>query len=204
MNYDINHEYVSISSQTAMHRIILIHGWGADADDLLPIGNEIIKISKIDFEVISLRAPGLHPNNVGRQWYGLYPPNWNEAENEVNQLLLSLRKLDTCNIPLKKTILLGFSQGGAMAIHVGCQLDIGLIVSCSGYPHPDWKPDKSPPILISHGLMDEVVPLSASKNIYQKIKSVSQNFCELNEFDGYHQIDPNLINSINLKIKELF
>ena len=205
MKYDINHEYVSISSQTAKHRIILIHGWGADADDLLPIGKEIIEISKVDFEVLSLRAPSLHPNNIGRQWYGLYPHNWNDADDEVNQLILSLKKLDTCNIPLKKTILLGFSQGGAMAINVGCQLDIGLIVSCSGYPHPNWKPEKKyPPILISHGLMDEVVPISASKNIYQKIKSVSQNFCELNEFDGFHQIDPNLINVINFKIKELF
>ena len=172
---------------------------------LLPIGKEIIEISNVDFEILSLRAPSEHPNNTGRQWYGLYPPNWNEAEDEVNQLLLSLRKLDICNIPLKKTILFGFSQGGAMAIDVGCQLDIGLIVSCSGYPHPNWKPRKKyPPILISHGLMDEVVPISASKNIYQRIKSLSQNFCELNEFHGYHQIDPNLINSINLKIKELF
>ena len=205
MKYDINHEYVSISSQTAKHRIILIHGWGADADDLLPIGNQIIEISNLDFEVLSLRAPSLHPNNTGRQWYGLYPPNWDEANEGVNQLLLSLRKLDTCTIPLKKTILLGFSQGGAMAIDVGCQLDIGLIVSCSGYPHHNWKPKKKyPPILISHGLMDDVVPISTSKNIYQKIKNISHNFCELNEFDGYHQIDPNLINSINLKIKELF
>ena len=159
MKYDINHEYVSISSQTAKHRIILIHGWGADANDLLPIGKEIIEISKVDFEVLSLRAPSLHPNNTGRQWYGLYPPDWNKAEDEVNQLLLSLKKLDTCNIPLKKTLLLGFSQGGAMAIDVGCQLDIGLIVSCSGYPHPNWKPQKKcPPIIISHGLMDEIVP----------------------------------------------
>ena len=206
MKYDINHEYVSISSQTAKYRIILLHGWGADADDLLTVGREIIEISKVDFEVLSLRASGLHPNKTGRQWYSLYPPNWNEAEDEVNQLLLSLRKLDEYNnIPLKKTILLGFSQGGAMAIDVGCQLDIGLIVSCSGYPHPNWKPDeKCPPVLISHGRMDEVVPLIASKNIYHKIKSVSQNFCELNTFDGYHQIDPNLINSINLKIKEMF
>ena len=205
MKYDINHEYVSISSQTAKHRIILIHGWGADADDLLPIGNQIIEISKLDFEVLSLRAPSLHPNNIGRQWYGLYPPNWDEADDEVNQLLLSLRKLGTYKIPLKQTILLGFSQGGAMAIDVGCQLDIGLIVSCSGYPHPKWEPEeKCPPILISHGSMDEVVPLSASKNIYQKIKRVSQNICELIAFDGYHQIDPNLVNYINLKIKALF
>ena len=79
------------------------------------------------------------------------------------------------------------------------------IISCSGYPHPNWKPqEKCPPVLISHGLRDEVVPISASKNIYQKIKNVSQNLCEFNEFDGYHQIDPNLINNVNLQIKELF
>ena len=54
MKYDINHEFVSISSQSAKHRIILIHGWGADANDLLSIGQEIIEISKVDFEVISL------------------------------------------------------------------------------------------------------------------------------------------------------
>ena len=205
MKYDINHEYVSISSQTAKHRIILIHGWGADAEDLLPIGQEIIEISNVDFEVLSLKAPSLHPNNVGRQWYGLYPPDWNKADDEVDQLLRSLRMLGTCNIPLEKTILLGFSQGGAMAIDVGCKLNIGLIVACSGYAHPNWEPnEKCPPILISHGLMDEVVPISASKYIYQKIKNVSHKFCELNEFDGYHQIDPNLIHSINLKIKELF
>ena len=205
MKYDINHEYVSISSQTANHRIILIHGWGADAEDLLSIGKDIKEISKVDFEVLSLRAPGSHPNNTGRQWYGLYPPDWDEAENQVNNLLLSIRKLGNCKIPLKKTILLGFSQGGAMAVDVGSKLDLGLIVSCSGYPHPDWKPgQKYPPILISHGLMDEVVPISASKNIYQKIKSISKNICFLNEFEGYHQIDPKFINYVNLKIKELF
>ena len=205
MKYGIDHEFVSISSQTANHRIILIHGWGADADDLLSIGKDIREISNVDFEVLSLRAPGLHPNNTGRQWYGLYPPDWDEAENQVNNLLLSIRKLGNCKIPLKKTILLGFSQGGAMAIDVGSQLDLGLIVSCSGYPHPNWKPrEKCPPILISHGLMDEVVPISASKNIFNEIKNVSQNLCKFYEFNGFHQIDSKLINYINSAIKELF
>ena len=205
MKYDINHEFVSISSQSAKHRIVLLHGWGADADDLLSIGQEIIQISKVDFEVLSLRAPGLHPNNTGKQWYRLYPPDWNEAENEVKKLLLTLRKLDTLNIPLKKTILLGFSQGAAMAIDAGSQLDMGLIISCSGYPHPNWKPQqKCPPVLISHGLLDEVVPISASEIMYQEIKSISNNFCLFNNFDGSHQIDSNLIQYINLKIKELF
>ena len=205
MKYHINHEFVSITSQNATHRIILIHGWGADAEDLLPIGREINEKLRIDLEVIALRAPRLHPSGAGRQWYGLYPHDWNGAEEEVNRLLLSIKKFDVNQIPLKKTILLGFSQGAAMAIETGCKLDLGLIVCCSGYPHPNWCPDKNcPPMIISHGVMDDIVPIEASRSIYEKVNSKSNNFCELIEFDGYHQIDLNLIDIINSKIKDIF
>ena len=53
MKYDINHEFVSISSQTATHRIILMHGWGADADDLITVGMEIKEKINLNLEVIS-------------------------------------------------------------------------------------------------------------------------------------------------------
>ena len=183
----------------------MIHGWGADADDLIPLGREIKANSKIDFEVIALRAPRLHPSGAGRQWYGLYPHDWNGAEEEVNRLLISIKKFGINQIPLKKTILLGFSQGAAMAIGTGCKLDLGLIVCCSGYPHPNWRPDENcPPMIISHGLMDDIVPIEASRSIYEKVNSKSSNFCELIEFDGYHQIDLNLIDIINSKIKDIF
>tara|TARA_Y100001968_G_scaffold292966_1_gene298606 strand:+ start:525 stop:1142 length:618 start_codon:yes stop_codon:yes gene_type:complete len=205
MKYDINHEFVSISSQTATHRIILIHGWGADSSDLLPLGREIQEKTDIDFEIISLRGPQSHPSGSGRQWYSLYPHNWNEAGDEVGKLLLSLKIFDTAQIPLSKTILLGFSQGAAMAIDAGCKLDLGLIVSCSGYPHPSWAPEKKyPPILISHGLMDNVVPISASISIYEKVKSLSTKFCKIIKFNGYHEVDQDLINIITSKIKDIF
>jgi len=205
MKYHINHEFVSITSQTATHRIILIHGWGADADDLIPIGREIKENSEIDFEVIALRAPGLHPSGAGRQWYGLYPHDWNGAEIEVNKLLVTLKKFDTDQISLKKTILLGFSQGAAMAIDAGFRLNLGLIVACSGYPHPSWfLGEKCPPLIISHGLFDDVVPIEASRSIYKKVKSKSSKLCELIEFDGFHQIDSNLIDFISKKISSIF
>ncbi len=205
MKYDINHEFVSISSQTATHRIILIHGWGADADDLLTLGKEIIDKINFDFEVISLRAPGLHPSGQGRQWYGLYPHDWNGAEIEVSKLLVTLKKFDTDQISLKKTILLGFSQGAAMAIDAGFKLNFGLIVACSGYPHPKWTPrENSPPLIISHGLFDDVVPIDASRIIFEKVKSKSSEFCEFLEFDGFHQIDLNLINFISSNISKIF
>jgi len=174
MKYDINHEFVSITSQTATHRIILIHGWGADSDDLLTFGKEMTEKINLDFELISLRAPGLHPSGQGRQWYRLYPHDWYGAEVEVNKLLVTLKKFDTNQIPLRKTILLGFSQGAAMAIDAGFKLNFGLIVSCSGYPHPKWAPgEKCPPLIISHGLFDDVVPIIASRTIYEKVKNKS-------------------------------
>jgi len=205
MKYDIDHEFVWISSQTATHRIILIHGWGADSDDLLTLGKEITDKINFDFEVISLRAPEIHPSGQGRQWYGLYPHDWNRAEIEVNKLLLSLKKLNTKQIPLTKTILLGFSQGAAMAIDAGFKLNLGLIVSCSGYPHPSWLPsEQCPPLILSHGLFDNVVPIEASRVIYEKVKNKSSKFCELIEFDGTHQIDSNLIDIIGSKIVNIF
>ena len=205
MKYDIDHEFVSISSQTATHRIILIHGWGADADDLLTLGKEIKEKLNLDFEVISLRAPGLHPSGQGRQWYGLYPHDWTGAEFEVNKLLNTLKKLNTDQIQLGKTILVGFSQGAAMAIDAGFKLNLGLIVACSGYPHPSWTPgEKCPPLIVSHGVFDDVVPVNASRIIYETVKGKSLNFCELIEFDGVHQIDINLIDIINSKINSIF
>ena len=205
MKYDIDHEFVSISSQTATHRIILIHGLGADADDLLSLGKESTDRINFDYEVISLRAPGLHPSGQGRQWYGLYPHDWNGAEVAVNKLLVTLKEFDTDQIPLRKTILLGFSQGAAMAIDAGFKLNLGLIVACSGYPHPTWVPgEKCPPFIISHGLFDDVVPIDASRTIYEKVKSKSSKFCKLLEFDGFHQIDSNLINFISSNIRNIF
>tara|TARA_Y100001933_G_scaffold261219_1_gene315297 strand:+ start:658 stop:1272 length:615 start_codon:yes stop_codon:yes gene_type:complete len=199
-----HHEYVSIGSQKASHRIILLHGWGADVEDLLPLGEEIFKNVNIDFEIISLRAPNLHPESIGRQWYGLFPANWDEAEFEVNKLVSTLHEFGELDIPLNRTILLGFSQGAAMAIHAGNSMNLGLIISCSGYPHPTWIPEINCPVLISHGLGDEIVPVNASKEIYEKIKKVSRNDCYLHEFKGMHEIDPNFIEIIKDKINKYF
>ena len=92
-----------------------------------------------------------------------------------------------------------------MAIDAGFRLNLGLIISCSGYPHPEWSPkDKCPPLIISHGLFDDVVPIEASRMIYKKVKSISSEFCELIEFDGYHQIDSNLIDVISSKMINIF
>jgi phospholipase/carboxylesterase len=62
--------------------------------------------------------------------------------------------------------LFGFSQGGAMALNCGCSLPIAGVISCSGYPHPDWQPPLDhPPVLAMHGSEDEIVPPDALDRI---------------------------------------
>ncbi len=200
----MHHEYVSIGSQNSSHRIILLHGWGADTDDLLPVGKSIIHNSCFDFELISLAAPSFRPNDMGRQWYSLFPPDWNEAEIAVAKLLDTLNAFDKTKISLKKTVLLGFSQGGAMAIDAGLSLDLGLVISCSGYSHPKWDPIKNNPVLLSHGLQDDVVPVKASREILKRLRNESNVNNELHEYNCSHAIHPDFIDVIRLKIKELF
>ena len=200
----MHHEYVSIGSQNSSHRIILLHGWGADTDDLLPVGKSIIHNSCFDFELISLAAPSFRPNDMGRQWYSLFPPDWNEAEIAVAKLLDTLNAFDKTKISLKKTVLLGFSQGGAMAIDAGLSLDLGLVISCSGYSHPKWDPKKNNPVLLSHGLQDDVVPVKASREILKRLGNEANVNNELHEYNCSHTIHPNFIDVIRLKIKELF
>ena len=200
----MHHEYVSIGSQNSSHRIILLHGWGADADDLLPVGKSIIQNSLFEFELISLNAPNFRPNSMGRQWYSLFPPDWNEAEIAVNKLLDTLKAFDKTKISLKNTILLGFSQGGAMALDAGLRLDLGLVISCSGYSHPNWDPMKKNPVLLSHGSQDEVVPVNASREISARLAHQANLMNELYEYKCSHTIHPNFIEIIRLKIKEIF
>ena len=200
----MHHEYVSIGSQNSSHRIILLHGWGADADDLLPVGKSIIHNSCFDFELISLAAPSFRPNDMGRQWYSLFPPDWNEAEIAVAKLLDTLNAFNKTKISLKKTVLLGFSQGGAMAIDAGLSLDLGLVISCSGYSHPKWDPIKNNPVLLSHGLQDDVVPVKASREILKRLGNEANVDNELHEYNCSHTIHPDFIEVIRLKIKELF
>ena len=66
-------DFVRQTSPGAMHRVVLLHGWGADMHDLIPLGEELLRRQNIPIELISLNAPGKHPSGVGRQWYDLFP-----------------------------------------------------------------------------------------------------------------------------------
>ena len=115
-----------------------------------------------------------------------------------------LNNLFTEHIPLDKTLLLGFSQGGAIALDIATRIKFQGVFALSSYPHPDWEPTKNmPPIFLCHGEMDAVVPKAASKKSFDILLKNGVK-SELYFFDGGHEITNDLIEHCREKIKQEF
>jgi len=197
-------ELLLLNSESATNRLVLLHGWGADAGDLLPVGKLLTEGLKDRFEIVSLSAPQPHPSGSGRQWYPLYPHEWEQVPNAVLDLEKRLNNLCLKQIPLNKTLLMGFSQGGAMALELATRNKFEGVFALSSYPHPEWKPFKDmPPIFLCHGNIDQVVPKAASQKSFDILLKNGVK-SELYFFDGGHEISNDLIEYCRGKIKQKF
>ena len=173
-------------------RLVLLHGWGADADDLIELGRQLCGERR---QLLALRAPQPHPGGFGRQWYDLQNPSWPDLPQARLALRARLEALGR-SLPLEHTVLLGFSQGAAMALDGGSELALEGIVACSGYPHPGWqaKPAMAK-VLLTHGKNDPVVPYAASEELLRLLR-LQQARVELIGTAGQHGIDAELLPAI--------
>jgi len=191
-----------VGPRRASKRLVLLHGWGADADDLLDLGGVLLGAdpASLDLSLVALRAPLPHPGGFGRQWYDLQQPAWPQLPQARRDLRARLLALSD-SVPLERTALLGFSQGAAMAIDVatGCGSDdsdalpLAGLIACSGYPHPDWRPRRPETrLLLTHGEQDPVVPCAASRELEDRLVQAGGSVRRLT-FAGGHCIDPGLL-----------
>jgi phospholipase/carboxylesterase len=179
------------TKQTPKALIVTLHGWGANAQDVASL---IPYINLPDYEFLLPNAPYPYPYaDTGRAWYDLRTENMYAGLAESKQLLIDwLQSLETnIGIPLSRTILSGFSQGGAMTLDVGLSLPLAGLVVMSGYPHPSvatLNPGNFPPTLIMHGTKDEVIPLQAAIKSRDMAKSLGVAV-EYHEFEMGHEIN---------------
>ena len=197
-------EQLCLNSESATNRLVLLHGWGADANDLVPVGKLLTEGLKIRFEIVSLSAPQPHPNGVGRQWYPLYPHEWDQVPKALLDLEKRIDSICINQIPLDKTLLVGFSQGGAMALELATRNKFEAVFALSSYPHPGWNPiNYMSPIFLCHGISDQVVPKAASEKSF-KILSEKGFKSELYLYEGGHEITNELIKYCREKIEQKF
>jgi phospholipase/carboxylesterase len=179
------------NSQPPVGLIVTLHGWGANAEDVASL---LPYFQLPNYQCVFPNAPFPYPySSMGRAWYDLRVENKYQGLAESRQMLTDfLQSLESMTgVPLSRTILSGFSQGGAMTLEVGLKLPLAGLVVMSGYLHPDAIPtDKSqiPQILIMHGTRDEVVPLQAA--IHARESLLSQGIAaEYREFEAGHEIN---------------
>ena len=165
-------------SGKARRLVVLVHGYGADGNDLIALGQEWrARLPAAAF--VAPHAP--EPCDgapIGRQWFPLIQRDMGERWRGVNRAAPALdafldAELARRNLPGSALALVGFSQGTMMALHVGLRRALvpAAIVGYSGlYVMPD-RPDGEaaaraeirarPPILLVHGDLDDLIPPAA-------------------------------------------
>ena len=172
---------------------VALHGWGANCNDLTPFVGEL---NLPDYRFEFPDAPLPHPEVPGgKMWYDLFNQE-DQGLVESRQMLIDwLISLEsTTGIPLSKTILCGFSQGGAMAMDVGVTLPLAGLIILSGYLHSPLQPsvEKLPPILIVHGIEDPMVPIEQGRRSRDTFTNLGANI-QYQEFDMGHEIRPEIL-----------
>jgi phospholipase/carboxylesterase len=154
---------------TARQLVILVHGFGANGEDLISLGAQWQHMLP-DAAFAAPNAPDRVPEApMGFQWFALRTMEGKDLEPSAAAAAPALEafieaELKATGVAPENLVLLGFSQGAMMALYVGLRLKIApaAILAYSGQllgriPQP--APGGTyPPVFICHGDSDTVVP----------------------------------------------
>lgn len=194
------------SNEQPTYLLVMLHGWGANYQDFVPFAK---MLNLPSFGYMFPNAPYEHFQvQGGRAWYALESKEFTGLKESRKLLLDWLTSLeDATGVPLERTIMAGFSQGGAMTLDVGLTLPLAAACSFSGYLH--YQPQESdktyPPTMIIHGKQDPVVPLEAALKAKEELSKIGVSV-QYQEFDMAHEVQDRaiatfkqfILNSLNI------
>jgi len=154
--------------------LILLHGYGSNEHDLFSFANELPD----ELLIISAKAPlTLMPNSYA--WYTIHLDNIEGKFSDIPEALKARDTIATFIDEIKqqyrvgKTFLLGFSQGTILSYAVALNYPekIQHVIALSGYINDELLPEtfdessyKNLDFFISHGTVDQVLPLEWAQN----------------------------------------
>jgi len=155
--------------------VVLIHGYGANGEDLLSLGSAWAKQLPNTLFIAPDGPATSELNPFGNQWFGL--GDWSPAEKftdiQVTRMVKDIQTLTpsfncylddllkTYELPPEKLALVGFSQGAMVALHLGLHRSLCAgVIAYSGAFLDDPKETKiaRPPVLLVHGQEDQLLP----------------------------------------------
>lgn len=163
---------VDAASGTAKSLVILLHGYGADGNDLIGLAQPLAGVLP-DTAFVSPNAPEpCRASPMGRQWFPIpyidgssdaeMMEGFGKAKAAVDAYIDA--QIAEFGLAADRIALVGFSQGTMMSLEVGPRRESALagIVGFSGRllraDKLDAEIKTKPPVLLIHGDADEVVP----------------------------------------------
>ena len=168
----LNSERREAASGKGTSLVVFLHGYGANAQDLLGLADPLAPHMP-DTVFVAPDAPEQCAGSpMGYQWF---PIPWIDGSSEEDSAAGMERAVGDLNayldtvmqeegIGADKTILFGFSQGTMMALYVAPRRPeaVAGVVGFSGrLMSPELLEDEAvvkPPVLLVHGDQDDVVP----------------------------------------------
>lgn len=156
--------------------LIVLHGLGADGNDFVPIARELdlsaIGPMRFVFPFAPIRPVTINGGMPMRAWYDILGPDLVRREDEaglrasVRDVQALLDREAALGVPPERTVLMGFSQGCAMALLAGLRAPQRLagVAGLSGYlplaastEAERSDANRDVPVFLAHGLADPVV-----------------------------------------------
>ena len=203
--------------------IFMLHGYGDSAENFIHIASHL---DNFEFKVnyFAFNAPSKIQNYPqGRQWFdlnpnGIYISDAGPEEVKIikSEILISNRMientinkvLDEYKLSYKDCLLMGFSQGGMMTFEFGNYFlnSLGGLAILSGRilkeniirNHSLLKT----PIFISHGELDDVLPIMLYEQACNFLKENKLSFESFKLKGETHTISDNAINLLQKFIKK--
>ena len=194
--------------------VIWLHGLGADGGDFVPLVPELRLPAAISARFIFPHAP-VRPITINggmrmRGWYDIVSLTRSDQQDDAGirasaALVQDLIEREAAaGVPRRRIVLAGFSQGGAIALHAGLRQAEALagILALSTYLplHTTIFSEltaagRATPILMCHGLHDNVVPLSLGSSSRDGLRQLGCQV-EWRDYPMQHQVCPEEIAEI--------
>ena len=207
------------TSPTPEAAVIVLHGLGADGNDFVPVAQMLDPGVGVRYVFPNAPEMPVTINNgyVMRAWYDIREGDLTQREDEAG-LRRSQQAIDALiereiarGIPAHRIVLMGFSQGCAMALLSGLRQSHRLagLVGLSGYlplaatTAAECNPaNQHTPIFLAHGTEDPVVPLQRAIASRDQLQALGYRV-DWHQYPMPHSVCPDEVADIDAFLKRV-
>jgi phospholipase/carboxylesterase len=201
--------------------IIWLHGLGADGHDFEPIVPQLGLNPQARIRFIFPHAPAMpvtiNGGYVMPAWYDIRQTDLGIEHDaagiaqSARSIQMLIEQIQMHGIPSSRIVLAGFSQGAAMAMHIGLAQEeaLGGVIALSGYLLLPGQLDAhlcsealATPLFMAHGINDPVVPFALGEKAHERLQKLGVAV-DWHSYPMAHQVCPEEIVTIGAWLNKL-